>query len=141
MGFHTHFSFAVGNYAANAIAIYGAKFIGTNPDPARPVEGGEIEAGTGAILSFIETASHTKPLLMGKPYPEMYQMALQRMNLSLSDALMIGDLLITDIKGAVDIGMDSALVLTGMTTRDDVEKSPVKPTYLVETLEELIVDD
>ncbi len=138
VGFYMGFSWELGSYATNAIAIYGAKFIGTNPDPARPVENGEITAGTGAIITFIESASGAKALIMGKPYPEMYKMALKRMDLEISDALMVGDMLNTDIKGAVNLGMDSALVLTGMNGEEDIGKTGIKPTFVIESLKELI---
>lgn len=134
VGFYKPFDWTLGTYAVNAIATYGAEFIGTNPDPARPVEGGEIEAGTGAIISFIETASKAKAKIMGKPYPEMYMMAIQQMNLQVSDVLMVGDMLSTDIKGAIDFGMDSALTLTGMTKIEDIESSGVYPTYVINDL-------
>ncbi len=141
VGFYKSFDWELGSRAADAIATYGAELIGTNPDPARPVENGEIEAGTGAIISFIEAASHTKALLMGKPYPEIYRMALQQMNLEISDVLMVGDMLITDIKGALDLRMDAALVLTGMTNRKDIQKLGITPTFVIESLRELIISD
>lgn len=137
VGFYPPFDWKLGSQAANAIAVYGARLIGANPDPMRPVENGEITAGTGSIVAFIECASQTKAALMGKPYPEMYNMALQRMNLEISDVLMVGDMLLTDIKGAVDIGMDSVLVLTGIATRDDIEKTGIRPTYVIDSLKEL----
>jgi 4-nitrophenyl phosphatase len=138
VGFYKSFDWRLGSRAASAIANYGAKLIGANPDPARPVENDEIEAGTGAIIAFIEAASHTKALMMGKPYPEMYKMALQRMGLGIPDVLMVGDMLITDIKGALDLGMDAALVLTGMTRREDIEKLGIKPTFVIESLKSLL---
>lgn len=138
VGFYPSFDWKLGSQAANAIAVYGAKLIGANPDPMRPVENGEISAGTGSIVAFIECASQTKALLMGKPYPEMYNMALQRMGLTIPDVLMVGDMLTTDIKGAVDIGMDSALVLTGIATKDDVQKTGIKPTYVIDNLKDLL---
>ena len=138
VGFYTPFNWRLGSHAVDAIANYGAKLIGTNPDPARPVEDGEIEAGTGAIIAFIETASGAKAVILGKPYPDMYKMAIQRMNLQISDALMIGDMLTTDIKGALDFGMDSALVLTGMTTKEDVKKLGIYPTFVMDSLRELM---
>jgi len=138
VGFYPPFNWKLGSQAADAIVTYGAKLIGANPDPMRPVEDGEIVAGTGAIVAFIECASQTKAMLMGKPYPEMYKLALQRMKLDVSNVLMVGDMLITDIKGALDIGMDSALVLTGIATREDVEKTGIKPTYIIENLSELL---
>lgn len=139
-GFYKPFDWKLGSRAVDAIATYGAKFIGTNPDPARPVENGEVEAGTGAIIAFIEAASHTKATIMGKPYPEMYRMAIQQMNLQAPDVLMVGDMLLTDIKGAVDFGMDSALVLTGMTRKEDIERSGIKPTFVLDSLKKLILD-
>lgn len=140
VGLYHDFDWKIGSQAADAIATYGAKLIGANPDPARPVENGEIEAGTGAIIAFIEIASHTKAIFMGKPYPQMYKMALRRMNLEIPHALMVGDMLLTDVKGALDLGMDAALVLTGMTLQEDVESSEVKPTYVIGSLGELILD-
>jgi len=133
----TDFNWEIGNYAANAIAVYGAKFIGTNPDVAKPVPNGEIFAGTGAIIKFIETASQTKAIIMGKPYPEMYNAALQRMELEKADVLMVGDLLNTDIKGASELGMDSALVLTGLDKKEDIQRYGITPTYVIESLMEL----
>jgi len=137
-GFNTRFNWELGNYAANAIAIYGAKFIGTNPDIAKPVENGEIAAGTGAMIAFVETASQVKATIMGKPYPEIYKAALDRMNLGIPETLMVGDLLITDIKGALNLGMDAALVLTGISKREDIGRLGIKPTYVIESLKELI---
>jgi 4-nitrophenyl phosphatase len=138
VGFYKSFNWEMGSRAADAIVTYGAKFIGTNPDHARPVENGEIEAGTGSIIKFIESASVTKPLIMGKPYPAMYNMALDRMDLGVRNTLMVGDMLTTDIKGAVDLGMDSVLVLTGMTIKEDIERHGIKPTYVIGSLRELI---
>ncbi len=139
VGFNTDFNWKLGNYAVNAVAIYGAKLIGTNPDIAKPVENNEIAAGTGSIISFIETASQTKATIMGKPYPEMFKVALDRMKLNKNEVLMVGDLLITDIKGANDFGMDSALVLTGMHKRNDIERLNIVPTYVIESLMDLIL--
>ena len=138
VGLYPHFNWELGSSAANAIANYGAKLIGANPDPARPIENGEITAGTGAIIAFIESASRTKAVIMGKPYPEMYRMALQRMELEMSQVLMVGDMLTTDVKGALDLGMDAALVLTGMSKREDIEKLGVTPTFVIDSLKELV---
>ena len=138
VGITTDFDWQIGDHASNAIAVYGAEFIGTNPDVAKPAENGEIFAGTGAIISFIETASQTKANIMGKPYPEMYKAALQRMNLDIKDTLMVGDLLNTDVKGANELGMDSAFVLTGLHKREDIKRLNIHPTYVIENLLELL---
>ena len=140
VGLYSRFDWLLGSRAADAIATYGARLIGANPDTARPVENGEVTAGTGAIIAFIESASRTKAVIMGKPYSEMYRMALQRMNLEISDVLMVGDMLATDVKGALDLGMDAALVLTGMSKREDIEKLGITPTFVIDSLKELILD-
>jgi 4-nitrophenyl phosphatase len=137
-GITTDFNWELGNYASNAIAVYGAKFIGTNTDAAKPVPNGEIFAGTGAIIKFIETASQTKAKIMGKPYPAMYETAIQHIGLDKSEVLMVGDLLSTDIKGASDFGMDSAFVLTGLDKREDIQRFGITPTYVIESLMELV---
>lgn len=140
VGLYPSFDWELGSRAANAIANYGAKLIGANPDPARPVEDGQITAGTGAIIAFIESASGAKAVIMGKPYPEMYRVALQRMALGVADVLMVGDMLSTDVKGALNLGMDAALVLTGMSKREDIEKLGITPTSVIGSLKELIPD-
>ena len=137
-GITTDFNWELGNYAANAISVYGAKFIGTNPDVAKPVPNDEIFAGTGAIIAFIETASQVKATIMGKPYPAMYNAALQRMELVKTDTLMIGDLLNTDIKGASELGMDSAFVLTGLDKIEDMQRYGIVPTYVIDSLMDLV---
>lgn len=139
VGYNQEFNWHLGNCAVNAVAIYGAKLIGTNPDVAKPVENNEIAAGTGAILAFVETASKTKAIVLGKPYPYIYHVALQRMGLSIKDVLMVGDLLETDIKGANGIGMDSALVLTGINKREDIDQLGIYPTFIIEDLSELLI--
>lgn len=138
VGITTDFDWKLGNYASNAIAVYGAKFIATNPDIAKPVPNGEIFAGTGAIVKFIETASQTEPQIMGKPYPKMFEIAIQKMGLDKSKVLMVGDLLNTDIKGALDFGIDSAFVLTGLHKREDIQRFRITPTYVIESLMELV---
>jgi len=138
VGITTDFDWKLGDHAANAIAVYGAEFIGTNPDVAKPAENGEIFAGTGAIIAFIETASQTKANIMGKPYPEIYKSALERMNIDIKETLMVGDLLNTDVKGANELGMDSAFVLTGLHKREDIQRFDIHPTYVIENLLDLL---
>ncbi|HGJ67434.1 TPA: HAD-IIA family hydrolase [bacterium] len=138
VGITTDFNWELGDHAANAIAVYGAEFIGTNPDVAKPAENGEIFAGTGSIIAFIETASQTKATIMGKPYPEIYKSALERMKLDIKETLMVGDLLNTDIKGANELGMDSAFVLTGLHKKDDIQRFDIHPTYVIENLLDLL---
>jgi len=93
----------------------GAKFIATNPDRTFPTPVGLVP-GTGATLAALEAASEIKPVVVGKPAPEMYQIAMQRMGTLPKNTLVVGDRLETDIAGAQEIGCRSALVLSGVTS-------------------------
>jgi 4-nitrophenyl phosphatase len=93
----------------------GAKFIATNPYRTFPTPVGLVP-GTGATLAALEAASEIKPVVVGKPAPEMYQIAMQRMGILPENTLVVGDRLETDIAGAQEIGCRSALVLSGVTS-------------------------
>lgn len=93
----------------------GVPFIGTNPDRTYPLPEGLVP-GAGAILAAIETASDCQASIIGKPSPQMYEAALQRMGISPAQALVVGDRLETDIAGAQQLGCQSALVLSGVST-------------------------
>jgi 4-nitrophenyl phosphatase len=92
----------------------GVPFIATNADRTFPVPGGLIP-GVGAILALLEVASEVKPYVAGKPRPEMYLVALERMGLKPGQVMVVGDRLETDIAGAQEIGCLTALVLSGVT--------------------------
>lgn len=108
----------------------GAKFIGTNGDNTLPTELGLIH-GNGAILAALETATGVKPQIIGKPEPIMYQQAISRLGSDLSATIAIGDKLETDILGAVRTGIRSLMVLTGVSTQADLDKSDFKPTWVM----------
>jgi 4-nitrophenyl phosphatase len=97
----------------------GAAFFGTNPDLTYPAPGGELEPGAGTILAALEAASGIKPVTAGKPEPGMYQVAMERMRTEPSETLVIGDRLDTDISGAQALGCPTALVLSGVSTREE----------------------
>ena len=91
----------------------GAKFIGTNPDTTLPTERG-ITHGNGAVLAAIQAATGVAPIIMGKPEPIMYQLAMARLDADLATTAAIGDRLETDILGAVRAGIRSVFVLSGV---------------------------
>src|SRR5512139_542520 len=104
----------------------GAKFIGTNGDRTFPSSEGIIP-GAGAILAAIETGTGVKPIVMGKPEPYLYEAALKRMQAVPAQTLVLGDRLETDILGAVRLKLKSALVLSGVTTREQLTTSDYQP--------------
>jgi len=86
----------------------GLPFIGTNPDRTFPTPQGLVP-GSGAILAALEAATDQTPLILGKPSPEMYQVAMERMSVRPENTLVIGDRLETDIVGAQRLGCLTAL--------------------------------
>jgi 4-nitrophenyl phosphatase len=123
---------------AQAAIFQGAKFIATNCDPVYPVEHGLIPGG-GTIVAAIETASMTKPLVIGKPSPFMLKLLLKRAGLKASQALMVGDRMDTDIVSARSAGVPTALVLTGITCADEARraKGPLRPDWVIESIADL----
>jgi HAD superfamily hydrolase (TIGR01457 family) len=113
----------------------GARLVATNPDRTCPVEGGEIP-DCAAMIGAIEGASGRRvEAIVGKPSPVTVEAALARMGgLAPRDVLMVGDRLETDIVMASRAGMDSALVLTGVTRREQLRGAPAAPTYVLETI-------
>lgn len=122
--------------AANFIRT-GALFIGTNPDRTFPMAGG-IAPGAGSIISPVESASGIAPIIIGKPEKFMYQLALDRSGSSPEETLMIGDRLDTDIHGAQRMGILSGLVLTGISTQEDLQSWQPKPDFVGGTALELV---
>jgi len=108
----------------------GAQFIGTNADTTLPMELG-ISHGNGAILAALEAATHKKPLIIGKPEPVLYQQAMARLGVHPEETLAIGDRLETDILGAINAGMRSLLVLSGISSQEDVEKCDYQPDSIM----------
>jgi 4-nitrophenyl phosphatase len=99
----------------------GAAFIGTNADPSLPTAGGLFLPGSGTIIAALQTMTRRAPLLMGKPGPQMFLTALERLGADPAHTLMIGDRLETDILGAKQLGMQAALVLTGVADENDAD--------------------
>lgn len=113
----------------------GAVFIGTNGDRLLPTDGGWLP-GNGSLCAAIEAASGTAPLFMGKPEVRMTEAALSKLNLERRHFLLVGDNLATDIPAGINAGIDTLLVLTGVTSAHDVKASNIRPTYIVHDLRE-----
>ena len=115
----------------------GARFLATNADRTCPVEGGEIP-DAGAIIGALEGCSGRKvEWVVGKPSPLIMEMALERLGLPADACLMVGDRLETDIAMGRRVGMSTALVLSGVTRREDLSHSPIQPDYVLESIADL----
>ena len=114
----------------------GARFIATNPDPSGPSESGLVPA-CGAMAALIETASGVSPFFVGKPNPLMMRTALNYLDVHSEDTVMVGDRMETDMIAGVESGMETILVLTGVTHREDVPRYPYQPTRIVESVAQI----
>jgi len=115
----------------------GALFIGTNPDRTYPVPEGLVP-GAGAVLAALEAATDISPNIIGKPAPEMYRVALERLAVSAEQTLVVGDRLETDIAGAQTLGCQTALVLSGVTNEEAARAWQPAPDWLVDNLTTLV---
>lgn len=113
--------------------IAGARFIATNPDEMGPGEGGIVPA-TGAVAALISAATGVKPYIIGKPNPLMMRTALRTLDAHSEDSVMIGDRMDTDIVAGIESGLQTILVLSGVTQRDQVERFPYRPTWIRESI-------
>lgn len=115
----------------------GARFIATNPDPSLPTERGQVP-GTGSLVALLSTATGKRPEYVGKPYPGMYQQAMKRLGSSPASTLMVGDRYETDIAGALDLGMMTVGVTTGVTSAAEFAAMDRPPHLIVSGLPELL---
>ena len=113
----------------------GAFFIGTNPDKNIPTERG-LMPGAGSLIALIETATQKKATYIGKPEAIIMEKALARIGLKKEDVIMVGDNYETDIKSGINNGIDTLLVLTGFTKKEEVASLPVAPTFVLNELDE-----
>jgi 4-nitrophenyl phosphatase len=98
----------------------GARFIATNRDPVYPTERG-LRPGAGAIAAALEATTGVTPLSIGKPEPHLLELAAEAVGRTADEAVMIGDGIGTDLAAARAVGARSVLMLTGVTTRADLE--------------------
>src|SRR5262245_28502454 len=108
----------------------GARFIATNPDPTGPAEAGIVPA-CGAMAALIERATGVKPYFVGKPNPLMMRRALNHLGAHSEETIMVGDRMDTDVVAGMEAGMETILVLTGVTRAEDVERFPYRPTRIL----------
>lgn len=115
----------------------GAWFYATNGDKTCPMPGGAIPDAGGTIAALEVMTGRKLQLLAGKPSTLTMEVALDRLGLPAERCMMIGDRLETDIAMGQNAGMLTAVALSGVSTRDDVARMPVPPTFAIERLSEL----
>jgi NagD protein len=116
--------------------LAGAKFITTNRDPS-PKRKGWNNLGIAATTAMIEEATGTKAFVVGKPGPVMMRSARKSIGLETADTVVIGDTMQTDIRGGVQMGYKTILVLSGVSRREDLSLYAFKPDMIVESVKDI----
>jgi NagD protein len=129
------YSFERITHAIRLIAA-GARFIATNPDPSGPSPDGLVPA-TGSVAALISKATGVEPYYVGKPNPLMMRSALNALDAHSETTAMIGDRMDTDIVSGLEAGLETVLVLTGVSTRESAERFPFRPSRTLESVAEL----
>lgn len=114
----------------------GAAFYGTNGDVTLPTERGFLP-GNGATLAALTAATGVSPVTIGKPAPIIYQQALAVLGVPAERVVAVGDRLDTDILGAVNTGIRSVLLLSGISKHSDIEALGYAPTWVMQDIQEL----
>jgi len=113
-------------------------FLGTDPDRTFPMEGGTVVPGSGAIIGSVAAVIGREPdKILGKPSDVALDAALDRLGVSATECLIIGDRLDTDLRMGARAGMTTALVLSGVSDRAAVAESNIDPDYVIDSLGEI----
>jgi NagD protein len=115
----------------------GARFIATNPDATGPTLEGPLPA-TGSVAALISRATGVDPYFVGKPNPLMMSSALNAIDAHSETTAMIGDRMDTDIVSGLEAGMETILVLSGLTTRDEAERYPYRASRIIDSVADLL---
>ncbi|MFB8351688.1 HAD-IIA family hydrolase [Streptomyces niveus] len=115
----------------------GARFIATNPDNTGPSPEGALPA-TGSVAALITKATGKEPYFIGKPNPLMMRTGLNALGAHSETSAMIGDRMDTDILAGLEAGLETFLVLTGVTGTADISQYPFRPTRVVDSIADLV---
>ncbi|MBQ7236102.1 MAG: HAD family hydrolase [Clostridia bacterium] len=119
------------------LVFNGAKLIGTNSDLTAKVESGIVPA-CRALISSIELTTGRNAYFVGKPNPLMMRHALKKLDCHRVDAAIIGDRMDTDIISGIESELDTVLVLTGVTNREDLVKFAYAPKYVLNDVGDIV---
>lgn len=123
---------------ASVLVGQGARLVATNADASYPAPGGEMWPGAGAILAAVEAASQTTATVIGKPHRPLFETALDRAGSR--HALMVGDRIETDVVGAVRVGLDAVLVLSGASGPAELLDHDELPVGVLADLGEILAE-
>jgi NagD protein len=115
----------------------GSRFICTNPDPVGPSAEGLLPAA-GSVAAMVSKATGVEPYFVGKPNPMMMRSALNTIGAHSETTAMIGDRMDTDVLCGLEAGLETILVLTGISTAADVERFPYRPSRVIGSVADLV---
>jgi NagD protein len=119
------------------LIVAGARFIATNPDPTGPTPDGPLPA-TGSVAALISRATGVDPYFVGKPNPLMMRTALNTLDAHSETTAMIGDRMDTDVVSGLEAGLQTILVLSGVTTRGEAERFPFRASRIVDSVADIV---
>ncbi len=115
----------------------GSRFIATNPDVTGPSPEGPLPA-TGSVAALVSKATGASPYFIGKPNPMMLRSAMNRIEAHSEVTVMIGDRMDTDVVAGIEAGLETILVLSGSTTREQVHRFPFRPSRVFDSIADAI---
>ena len=119
------------------LVLKGAKLIGTNPDICGPTTNGIMPA-TGSLIAPIEIATGKKAYFVGKPNPVMLRHGLRKIDCHSEEIAFIGDRMDTDIIAGIESNVDTVLVLSGVTSMENIDKFPYCPKYILNGVGDIV---
>jgi NagD protein len=119
------------------LILDGARFICTNPDPTGPSNEGVLPA-VGSVAALISKATNVEPYFVGKPNPMMMRSALNTIGAHSESTAMIGDRMDTDVLCGLEAGLETILVLSGISTLAEVDRFPYRPSRVVNSVADLV---
>lgn len=123
---------------AHELIENGARLVATNPDNWCPVKGNQTRPGAGALAAYLEASTGQRAYYLGKPNAYMFSRARQKLHSSPQEVMMVGDTMETDIRGAIEVGIQACLVLTGSTQLEDLANYVYQPTCVMSGVGELL---
>jgi NagD protein len=125
---------------AHQLVEKGAWLVCTNPDYWCPVKHEVSRPGAGALAAYLEASTGRRAYYLGKPNPYMFFRARRSLHRQTHEVVMVGDTMETDIRGAVEIGMQACLVLSGSTRELDLADYVYQPTFVLSGVDELLAE-
>lgn len=124
---------------AHDLILRGVSYLATNPDYVCPLAGGKSMPDCGSMISLLKTSTGGKePLVIGKPNTLMIDYVIEKTGMDKEDFTMMGDRLYTDIQTAINAGISNVLVLSGESTKEDLNMADQEPDLVIDSVKDLL---